>query len=61
MTALHSEDADLVRLHGNHGEARGWGWGLVRGSGREEGGQREREEKMTSINPTCPDNNDTNL
>lgn len=51
MTVLHSEDAD-------------WCVSMTtteRGSGRREGGSREKGEKMTSINPTCPDNNDTNI
>lgn len=51
MTVLHSEDADWC-VSMTTTEVRG------RAERREE---VERGEKMTSINPTCPDNNDTNI
>lgn len=54
MTVLHSEDAD-------------WGISMTtvekagaKGSGRKRK-EVEKGMKMTSINPTCPDNNETTI
>ena len=57
MTVLHGKDADW---HVSMATTEKPGVGDKWGSGRKEGTEVERVNKMTLINPSCPDNNDTN-
>lgn len=58
MTVLHSEDADWC-VSMTTTEKQGAG---DTGVGQRGGGEVERVKKNpTLINPTCPDNNDTNI